>query len=471
MDNSLTSSNEFSQHAIEHDASTVAGAMHSTNDVLINDDRRTASVVHDEMLNSVLDSLHYAEVADPADNHQTLYEAYLDGVARLDNRRSELCHVITTLKRTFVEFRLPNNIFDEARSACNKMLDEEYSFDLGPIANRSSSALAALPVDELRERFRAALRDEANRLVQQFIAGLDNFVDRQIVGLAAWPNQNGVTYHFFKRLIRLENQQDYTTRHVERRDPNDDPDDNWRRWKRVTKRIKSADCVCVMERHTHDAINAFYTSLENTLVVIPHDVEMLVEAIPDWMRPSIRVIDGYLVGERVRSVERNRSEVVSTTTTETPIHGHEPAILLGPYVLAGWGPRVIEEATRQKHEEQSHQRYSDDRLFWGGTAIAAQVLAAAFFLFSANPLAFLMALACYAAGIVAATLSIKDHFLYRGERVPEWRLQAITLGLALFCLGLQLFLMPLGWIKLVLALACLAAGSIVLYPNRDLLRD
>ena len=56
-------------------------------------------------------------------------------------------------------------------------------------------------------------------------------------------------------------------------------------------------------RHEHKVINAVRTSIGNSAVVIPPPVANLIKAIPTWLYPSVEVIDGDIIRERI--IERD----------------------------------------------------------------------------------------------------------------------------------------------------------------------
>lgn len=434
-------------------------------------DPRNGAVIKSELLSALLTTLSFENECDAVKDQQSLYRLYVDSLAELESRREEILQLVNTMKSTSVEFDFPSEVIEEARDACDRMLASEFEVKLEKVANISSATLASLPVDELRERFRAALRSSAERLISQLISGFDNLVDRKVVGLAHWPSGNAVKYTFFTRRVYCEDLGSRRTRgRVKRRAASEAPED-FRRWKRVSKRISSTNCICSAEHHTHEAINAYYTSIENTRVVMPAGVEALVEAVPAWMKPSIRIIDGYLVGERIHSVETCREQVVREETIEEPLHGHEPAVLLGPYVLAGWGPREIEETLALRREAEEGRKLEENRRFWVASAVAVQVLTALSLIAAAHPAMLILASGLFLLGIPATALALRHHLACRNLKVPEPRLQLLVFGIVGICFGLQVLVAPIGLIKFSLAILTFCAGAAIVHPQSELLFD
>jgi len=66
----------------------------------------------------------------------------------------------------------------------------------------------------------------------------------------------------------------------------------------------------------------------------------LIEKIPDWLYPFVQVIDGDIFRERIIERDTQVEEWVdSVEVRDEPICGTEPGVIIGPFVLTGWGPR------------------------------------------------------------------------------------------------------------------------------------
>ena len=99
-------------------------------------------------------------------------------------------------------------------------------------------------------------------------------------------------------------------------------------------------------------INAVRTSIRDSRVVMPPEVERLVEHIPAWLYPFVRVIDGTICRERIIERDTRVEDWVNVQVHDEPIFGWEPAVIIGPYVLTGWGPREIEQEQARRHAIQ-----------------------------------------------------------------------------------------------------------------------
>ena len=374
------------------------------------------------------------------------------------------------MKLTGVEMDVDEHFAEQADAAFRRTVQKAFAVTIDRPLNQASADLAALPIDELRERFRKALKQACHSLANQVIRSMDFLVKSKVVGLVHWSSQNAVKYNFYRRRVYSDTPQEAKDSvQVEIRSNDEDPDDV-RRWKRVSTKIESTNFICVLEHHKHDAVDAFQTSIENSRVVMPEGVHQLIRDIPDWMRPSIRVLDGYLIREDVHFTETCREKLVKTSVIEEPLHGHEPAVTLGPYVLVGWGPREIDAARAAEQVIVTAQHDQESRRFWGGCALGAQFLAAVFARAAADhTLAFMLAVTMFLASAPMFALALRSYLGSRGHDVSEFRFQQILFGL-IFCAGaLQCFWIPWGATTILGGIILGVIGAALLHLHRDTL--
>src|SRR5690606_29133708 len=87
--------------------------------------------------------------------------------------------------------------------------------------------------------------------------------------------------------------------------------------------------------------------------------------------PFVEVIDGRIVRERI--IERD-IEVEDWTQVEVhdrPIIDYDPGIVIGPYVLCGWGPREVAAELERHRAEPAQAEQEVDKLLYPVFAVAA----------------------------------------------------------------------------------------------------
>ncbi len=96
-------------------------------------------------------------------------------------------------------------------------------------------------------------------------------------------------------------------------------------------------------------MNAVRASIRNSQVVMPPAVVRLVEVVPEWLDDFVQVIDGDIFRKRIIEQDTKVKNWADMQVRDEPIIGCEPGVIIGPYVLTGWGPReVAAESDRRK---------------------------------------------------------------------------------------------------------------------------
>jgi hypothetical protein len=129
-------------------------------------------------------------------------------------------------------------------------------------------------------------------------------------------------------------------------------------------------------------MNAVATTIKDSRVVMPPQVVRLIEKIPDWLYPFVRVIDGDIFRERIIEREMKVSQWQDVQVRDEPIIGCEPGVIIGPYVLTGWGPREVaaelkrrEQVAQQTGEQQAAELSQRRAPLFAGAAIVLTVVA------------------------------------------------------------------------------------------------
>jgi hypothetical protein len=88
-----------------------------------------------------------------------------------------------------------------------------------------------------------------------------------------------------------------------------------------------------LEEHVHHLENVTETPLTAFVKPVPERVAALIRSVPEWLRPSLRVIEGDIVQEEVH---RRGSYETKWETEVAQTWKASPAIALGDLVLVGW---------------------------------------------------------------------------------------------------------------------------------------
>lgn len=328
-------------------------------------------------------------------DRRTLVEAYVGSVAELDQCRNQVVEMIRAACEANIEFRQATGETYAAgrdaalRTKLDAMLKSAIPL-VEPIRNVADATNVSQPVESLRATFQAALETAVDELVRKFFAMLATFVDRKLFGLVEWLPNQCCRYHFFRQVIVQENDGQFVeTREVLFDDPpeGDSESGNLIIGRRTHRSGVRGRHFHRLARHRHDLMNTVRTTIGNSRVLMPPPVERLIAAVPDWLRPLVRIIDGEIFRERIieqdlktedwadvsvshEKITRSggstavRDESIgfldeSIASHDESTFGPDPGVAIGPYVLVGWGPREVEVELQRRERVAAQTQQSD----------------------------------------------------------------------------------------------------------------
>jgi len=305
--------------------------------------------------------LPFREIVDkPGVSGTDVVAAYVSSLEMLQSFRHDAEFLIEAVCLSHIEFEQVTGPTDEeqrqqSEHALLQSMIERAELKLPVAANIATADLLAGPVDVLVARLGEALNQSVSIFTIALFGVFDRLVDVQLAGLFEWSGPGTCWYHFFKEIVRQENNRT-TQRRSSREIPGVAEDGEEISILRTTTiDTTTGQDTLRIARHEHHVMDAFQTSLENSRVVIPLAVQGMIQAIPPWLAPFISVIDGTLFREQIISRDYSTSDWSQTrvSTVDQPILGCEPAVLIGHVVLAGWGPTEIAiELERRAAEER-----------------------------------------------------------------------------------------------------------------------
>ncbi len=158
-------------------------------------------------------------------------------------------------------------------------------------------------------------------------------------------------------------------------------------------------------QHVHHVRNPTLNESDSTVHPLPVKYKELIEACPDWMTGSVRVLEGELFRD-----ERIEWDLFTETrSTEKVIERvrRDPAVVFGPFILAGWGDDAIaeeENRQREQHNESAKAVYARKARLNQWSSFGIGGLAIAFILFTGTATAVTTSLAILL-GLTAMALS------------------------------------------------------------------
>ena len=324
------------------------------------------------------------------DSSEKLVAAYILSLNQLDLFRRDVDAMVRTACVANLEFRQEQGeTHVEAKTVAMKSKLSEMlqsSVDAWmPARNVVDARLVSRAKSEIQTRLESALKQAVADFCQQFFDLLAKMVDRELFGLVEWLPNNCCAYHFFKRVIIQENE-GASERASEERFPAVNQSDTGTGRQVIGRRtieqtVGRGRHHHRFARHQHDVMQAIHTSVLDSRVVMPPQVQRLCEAIPAWLYPFVQVIDGTIIRERIIERDVGADQWADVRLRDEPIIGYEPAVIIGTFVLTGWGPREVQaeiqrrEAVARDEEAKQTMRSAATRWPWLVTASVSLAVA------------------------------------------------------------------------------------------------
>ena len=302
-------------------------------------------------------------------DRETVATAYISSLKTLNECYDEIRNVVLEACRANLEFRANDNneTHTEARDAIlegklNEMMTQAFATWL-PAKNSLTASLMSNSPDAFVRQLEAFLSEEVDRFSRQFLELLERMVDRELFGLVEWLPKQCCRYHFFRRVV-IQGPEVRTQSINDSFADDSDPSSGQRIiGNRRTTSTRTVKHEIRFARHQHELINAVRTSIGNSTVIMPPPIVRLVDSIPEWLYPFVEVIDGQIVRELIIERDVSVEDWTQVDVRDEPIIDIDPGIVIGPYVLSGWGSMEIQkEQKRRKVAQQTATEEVDARL-------------------------------------------------------------------------------------------------------------
>ena len=288
-----------------------------------------------------------------------LVKAYVDSLNQLQQFRQDVENMVRYACLANLEFRQATgetnvNARDAAlRAKLDEML-ANAACDWLPIRNILDEKLVSQHVSTLRNHLGVALAAAVAEFAKQFFELLAKLVERQMLGLVQWYPNNCCGYHFYKQVIIQENKggdprKRLVSEQIYERIGEGSTLNRVIGKRTLAETVGRGTHYHRFARHEHRVMNTVHTTIGNSRVVMPPQVVRLVEQIPKWLYSFVAVIDGNIFREIISEQDLREENWTDVQLRDEPIYGCEPAVIIGRYVLTGWGPReVAEEEARRR---------------------------------------------------------------------------------------------------------------------------
>ena len=379
-------------------------------------------------------------------DRETIVGAYVNSLKQLGGFRNDIENLVFEVCRANLEFRQgTGETHVEARDAIlnaklDEMIDQAFSGWM-PAKNMVSADLLSHSPDVYVTQLDASLTNETVSFSRQLCEMLQRMVDLELFGLVEWLPMQCCRYHFFRRVViqGAEEQTDTITETL----TSDEASGFGRRviGNRRTTSTHSVKHEIRFARHQHDLINAVRTSIRNSTVIMPPQIVRLVESIPEWLYPFVEVIDGHIVRELIIERDVSVEDWTQVDVRDEPILDLDPGIVIGPYVLSGWGSiEIRKEQERRQAIEQAGMQQFDQSLAPVLTAAAIGLSGVALWLqyrwLQGNG-GLLFVVLTTATVIGVAWQAFSDRAIHHWFAAPKYYAHCMTINIALVMLSAE----------------------------------
>ena len=266
---------------------------------------------------------------------EAIFAARSDDLRMLERRISEFERVVDTAVRTAIQAQAKgDDVRKVAESAWQKL-----RASIPPVASRAllklDSDRATLEPTALLEELKTEFHESVNHVGRLFTAWLQLLAEQEIVGLVHHTSPAVARYHYFLYEVVQERM---TVGHREEVSV----DESKPFGQRTTYHRLRDDAVWQSStrlRETHHIVGARVESVGDFAEAMPPRVVDLLKVVPDWLRASLQVVSGEIT--QIDTHRTQLSDEARIETIEESVAIGSPALVLGPFVLAGWSARDL----------------------------------------------------------------------------------------------------------------------------------
>ncbi len=281
-------------------------------------------------------------------SHKDLVQLTSISASALAEKQREVRNFAESICFESIELRVRGEHVSEAKASAIRAAREPLVGSVQqvtrPIEPVITAELVARPVNEIAPVVNAWLRESCHTVAAQLLLSMHVLVELDVVGLVEWPSDTTCKLNFFKHIIVQDQVRTTETQRVRRRrGERGERLVRFETWEQQEGRNRYA-----IQRHEHHVMNASLRTIDEAQFPIPAEKRAFLSKQPDWIRQQLRILEGDLIMEKVIEREVLEEKWVTTPTLRTA-YELEPAIVLGHYVITGWG---LSDINREKNRQR-----------------------------------------------------------------------------------------------------------------------
>ena len=302
--------------------------------------------------NDIWDSLPITEFQHLSDHTELARQATLS-IQSLHARQQDVKSFAESICYEAIELRVRGQHLAETKAKSLRSAREplcravqQVNRPLEPVL---TAELMAQPLVEILPVLNHWLRNSCHTIAAHLLLSMHVLVQLDVVGLVEWPGESTCKLNFFKHVVTQNQIKRHRTQSIQQ----SEIDDSGLRSVRLEtwEHIEGRDRYSI-ERHEHHVINAETHTVESARYPIPEEKRAFLGRVPPWIRQHLRILEGDLILEKIDEQVVGEKHWQSTPRIKSS-YEIEPAIVLGHYVVTGWGQVDIEKEGRRRKRLES----------------------------------------------------------------------------------------------------------------------
>lgn len=215
--------------------------------------------------------------------------------------------------------------------------------NVGKSDNFVTAKYASRPLIEFKSVLERDIASKIDTVCTEILQHLIRLVDLEVIAFIEWYEDSACTYQRFTRRLEVEQ--------VGKTNSELAMELVGKRLRKTTRNSTVGTTSRKLRRHIQHLVRAEAQLIGESKVLIPREQRTMIESLPDWLAPSIRIVEGMLIRETL--VEQDLGVHTWEIKNDVVQWHNDPAIVLGPFVLSAWGPTEVQkEIEIQKKESE-----------------------------------------------------------------------------------------------------------------------
>ena len=387
-------------------------------------------------------------------NLSEIVKCYEDSLRLLELRHQEVSDLLwevcqRNLTVQVSGFSASDPRIAEVESRLTRQRFEQAAFKHFKPDSVLSAELLANSMQNVHSRLNRSLEQTTHRVVQSTFEAMDRLVDRSVLGVIDWTSDSVCKFHFFKEASQYRREathaQQSEIKYME---------DEWKVEETTITNTQEVESR-TRSRHEHHLMDAERVEIRSDAVVVPIAIQPIIDKIPAWLAPEAKIVTGQQFREDIIEQQCQKRVWLKEYIKTRKIRTHfDPAVVIGHFVLTGWGEQetleeasrrhtITSQATRQEEVETFGRGHRRATMLARGLGVASLVAMALGVVGSSAMV--LLAMICLCLSLWQTTTALQNAARYYRVKPDPGYLAAGVAGMACLWVGWMIAIPALLW--------------------------